>query len=192
MSEELDMEALGREWRKIDMKTIEMALETGKLRGKFTWSFVLMTALALILGYMMISLALQTTRPWSDRMPGLVFVGVCTVAYLWFFRRQWRVVQAADALLTRTPIDLIHGRQALLEAELYALDSRFVRFWELLVAPGWILFATILWWLGNVPVWAPLVVAIPLAFQIAYGRLRRIPRLRAEIAQLEELARTLA
>ena len=192
MSEELEMEALRREWRNIDMKTIEMALETGQLRGKFTWSFVLMTAFTLTFGYMLISLALQTTRPWSDRMPGLVFVGVCTVAFLWFFRRQWRAVQAADALLTRTPIDLIHGRQALLEAELYTWDSRVARFCELLVGPGAVLGATVLWWFGHAPAWLPLVMAVPLTSMSAYGRLHRIPCLHAEIAKLERLARALA
>ena len=192
MSEELDMEALRREWRNIDMKTIEMALETGKLRGKFTWSFVLMTALTLSLGYMLISLALQTTRPWSDRMPGLVFVGVCAVAYLWFFRRQWRAVQEADALLTRTPIDLINGRRSLLEAGLYSMDSRFARICEWLVGPGAILGATVLWWLGHAPVWVPPGMAVGVASVSAYSRLYRIPRLRAEIAKLDELARALA
>ena len=39
MSDELDLETLGQEWRRIDMKTIEMALATGKLRGEYTWGF---------------------------------------------------------------------------------------------------------------------------------------------------------
>ena len=112
MSEELDMEALRREWRKIDMKTIEMALETGKLRRKFTWSFVLYDGgdgptLRL---YALIRLAFVSIQPWSDRLPGVVIVGTAGVAFLWFLHRQWRAVQAADVLLTRTPIDLIYGR----------------------------------------------------------------------------------
>ena len=95
-------------------------------------------------------------------------------------------------MLTRTPIDLIHGRKALLEAELYAWDSRFARFWELLVVLSWILGVAILWWLGEVSGWPPLVVAVSLASYSAYGRLRRIPWLRREIATLDELAKALA
>ena len=192
MSEELDMEALRREWRKIDMKTIEMALETGKLRRKFTWSFVLMTAILLLFGYMLMGLAFETTQPWRGRWPGIVIVGVGGVAFLWFFRRQWRAVQAADVLLTGDPIDLIYGRQALLEAELYTWDSRVAQFCELLVGPGAVLGATVLWWFGNVSVWLPLAMAVPLASMSAYGRLHRIPWLRGEIAELDELAKTLA
>ena len=192
MSEELEMEALRREWRNIDMKTIEMALETGQLRGKFTWSFVLMTAFTLTFGYMLISLALQTTRPWSDRLPAIVIVGLCAAAGLWFFRRQWRAVQEADALLTRTPIDLINGRRSLLEAGLYSMDSRFARMCEWLVGPGAILGATVLWWFGHAPVWVPPGMAVGVASVSAYSRLYRIPRLRAEIAKLDELARALA
>ena len=79
-----------------------------------------------------------------------------------------------------------------MEAELYAWDSRFARFWELLVAPSWILGVAILWWLGDVSGWPPLVVAVSLASFSAYGRLHRIPWLHAEIAKLERLARALA
>ena len=103
MSEELDMEALRREWRNIDMRTVEMALETGKYRREFTWGFAYFTGMMLLVGYMLISLAFQTARPWGDRLPAIVFVGLCAAAGLWFFRRQWRAVQAADSLLTDTP-----------------------------------------------------------------------------------------
>ena len=192
MSEELDMEALRREWRNIDMRTVELALETGKLRREFTWGFVYMTGMLLLFGYMLISLALQSARPWSDRLPAIVIVGLCAAAGLWLFRRQWRVVQAADALLTRTPIDLINGRRTLLEVELFGWDSRFARICELLVGPGALLGFTVLWWLGHAPVWVPPGTAVCLVSYSAYGRLRRIPWLRREIARLDELARALA
>ena len=192
MSEELDMEALRREWRKIDMRTIEVALETGKLRREFTWSFAYLTGMLLLFGYMLVRLTFVTTQPWSDRLPGIVIVGLCAAAGLWFFRRQWRAVQAADALLTRTPIDLINGRRSLLEAGLYAMDSRLARIGEFLVGPGATLGATVLWWFGHAPVWVPTGMAVGVASVSAYSRLYRIPRLRAEIAKLEELERTLA
>ena len=192
MSEELDIEALRREWRKIDMRTIELALETGKLRRSATWSFVFATAILLYLGYALIRLAFVTTQPWSDRLPGVVIVGVGAAACLWFFHRQWRAVQAADALLTRTPIDLINGRRSLLEVELFGLDSRLARIGEFLVGPGAILGATVLWRFGYASVWVPLGMAVFLASYSAYVRLHRIPWVRAEIAKLEELERTLA
>lgn len=192
MSEELDMEALGREWRKIDMKTIEMALETGKLRREFTWSFVYSTGVGLLIGSMLVRLAFFTTQPWSDRWPAVVIVGVVGVAFLWFFRRQWRAVQAADLLLTGTPTNLIRGRRALLKAELYNWDSRFSRLLEFWAGPCAILFVTVAWWLGYVSVWVPLVGAGVLASLSAYSRLYRIPWVRAEITKLDRLERTLA
>ena len=159
MSEELDMEALGREWRKINMRTIELALETGKYRREFTWVFAYVTGMVLLFGYMLISLAFQTARPWGDRLPAIVTVGLCAAAVLWFFRRQWRAVQTADALLTGSSINLIDGRRALLDAELYTWESRAARSIELLVGPGAILGAGVLWWLGRVPPWLPLAMA---------------------------------
>ena len=192
MSEELDMEALRREWRKIDMKTIQMALETGNLRRQFTWSFVFMTGVVLLIGCMLVRLAFVSIQPWSDRLPAVVIVSVGGAGFLWLFRRQWRAVQAADVLLTRTPIDLIHGRRSLLEVELYNWDSRLARFLELIVGPSGILFVAVLWWFGYASVWVPLVGAVSLASLSAYGRLHRIPWLRGEIAKLKELARAFA
>ena len=148
--------------------------------------------MVLLFGYMLVSLAFQTARPWGDRLPAIVTVGLCAAAVLWFFRRQWRAVQTADALLTGSSINLIDGRRALLDAELYTWESRAARSIELLVGPGAILGAGVLWWLGRVPPWLPLAMALTLASVSAYGRLRRIPWLRGEIAKLEKLARALA
>ena len=71
MSEDVDLEALGREWRRIDMKTIELALATGKLRREFTWCFVLMTAIAAFIGYALWR-GLTEAAPGIERLPGLI------------------------------------------------------------------------------------------------------------------------
>ena len=191
MSEDVDLEAFGREWRGIDMKTIELALATGKLRREFTWDFVLMTAIAAFIGYVLWR-GLTEAGPWIERLPGLVGYGALFVVWLWYFRRQWRAVQEADALLTGPPVDLVRGRRALLEIELYNWSSRLARFFELLVGPGAILGATVWWWLGTTSVGLPLACAALLGSVSAYGRLHRIPTLQREIAELEELASTLA
>ena len=191
MSEDVDLEALGREWRRIDMKTIELALATGKLRREFTWCFVLMTAIAAFIGYALWR-GLTEAAPGIERLPGLIGYGTLFVLWLWYFHRQWRAVQAADALLAGPPVDLVRGRRALLKIELYNWASRPARFFELLAGPGAILGATAWWWLGNMSVWVPLACAALLGSVSAYGRLHRIPTLRREIAELEELASTLA
>lgn len=192
MSEELDLEALGQEWRETDMKTIEMALETAKLRREVTWGFGLMTAIALFVGGSVFRLAFVASTPWATRLPGVIVVGAFLVLFLRFFRRQWLAVRAADGLLTGTPAGLVKGRQALLETELYAWASRPARFCELLVGPGGVLLAAAWWWIGNVSAWLPVVLAVGLVSFSAYGRLHRVPTLRREIAELEELAASLA
>ena len=88
MSEELDLEALGREWRGIDMRTIEMALATGKLRREFTWGFAVMTAIALFIGGGLLRLAFLASTPWHTRLAGVSAVGALLVLFLRFFRRQ--------------------------------------------------------------------------------------------------------
>ena len=112
--------------------------------------------------------------------------------FLRFFRRQWLAVRAADALLIGTPVELVRGRQALLKVELFAWNGRGACLFELLVGPVGVLLATTWWWIGNVPIWLPVALALGLASFSAYGRLHRIPRLRREIAELEELAETLS
>lgn len=191
MNEDVELEVLGREWRGIDMKTIELALETGKLRRGFTWNLALMIAIAIFIGYALWR-DFTETAPWIERLPGLVGYGALFVLWLWYCRRQWRAVQEADALLTGPPVDLVRGRRALLEIELYNWTSRLARFFELLVGPGAILGATAWWWLGHVPLWLPLVCAALLGSGSAYGRMHRIPKLRQEIAELDRLAATLA
>ena len=191
MNEDVDLEALGREWRRIDMKTIELALETGKLRREFTWGFALMTAIAAFLVYVLWR-GLTEAAPWTERLLEATGYGGLFVWWMWYLRRQWRAVRAADALLTGPPVDLVRGRRALLEIELYNWASRPARFFELLAGPAAILGATAWWWLGNTSAWLPLACAALLGLGSAYGRLHRIPRLRREIAELEELASTLA
>ncbi len=191
MSEELDMGALCREWKETDMKTIEMALETGKLRREVTWTFVLMTAIALLAGGSLFRLVFAASTPWTTLLSGVIVVGVSLVLFLRFFRRQWLAVRAADALLTGTPVELVQGRQALLEVEFYAWTGRSARFAELLIGPVGILFATAWWWIGTVSVWLPVALALGLVSFSAYGRLHRIPRLRQEIAELDALVATL-
>lgn len=192
MNEDLDLEALGQEWRELDMKTIEMALETGKLRREVTWGFGLMTVIALCLGGSLLGLAFVASTPWRERLPGVAVVGLCLVLFLWFLRRQRQAVLAADALLTGAPVDLIRGRRALLEIELYAWNSPLARFFELLAWAGGILLATAWWWMGSVSGWWLLAIALALACLSAYVRLHRIPRLRLELTELEDLATSLA
>ena len=134
----------------------------------------------------------ELPRREIERLPDLIGYGALFILWLWYFRRQWRAVQAADALLTGHSVDLVRGRRVLLEIELYSWASRPARFFELLVGPAAILGATAWWWLGNTSVWLPLACAALLGSVSAYGRLHRIPRLRREIAELEELASTLA
>ena len=191
MSEELDLETLGQEWRRIDMKTIEMALATGKPRREFTWGFAVMTAIALFIGGGLFRLAFLASTPWHTRLADAIVVGALLVLFLRFFRRQWLAVRAADGLLTGTPAALVRGRQALLETELYAWASRPARLCELLVAPVGVLLTAAWWWIGNVSAWLPVAVAVGLVSFSAYGRLHRIPALRREVAELEELAASL-
>ncbi len=191
MNQDVDLEALGREWRRIDMRTIELALETGKLRREFTGNFALMTAITAFLGYVLWR-GLTGAGPWIERLPEAIGCGVLFVFWLWYFRRQWRAVRAADALLTGPPVDVVRGRRALLAIELYNWVSRSALFFELLAGPAAILGATVWWWLGNMSPWVPLACAALMGSMSAYGRLHRIPRLRREIAELEELASTLA
>ena len=87
---------------------------------------------------------------------------------------------------------MVRGRRALLAIELYNWVSRSALFFELLAGPAAILGATVWWWLGNMSPWVPLACAALMGSMSAYGRLHRIPRLRREIAELEELASTLA
>lgn len=191
MSEELDIEALRREWKETDMKTIEMALATGKLRREIGWNFVLMTGTALFAGGALFQLVFATSTPWTTRLPGAIVVGAILVLFLRFCRRQWLAVGVADALLTGTAADLVRGRQALLEVELYAWASRSARFCELVVGPLGVLCTTLWWWAGNVSIWLPVGLAAVLASFSTYGRFRRMPRLRREIADLQALAATL-
>ena len=173
------------------MKTIEMALATGKLRREISWSFVLMTGIALFAGGALFQLVFVASTPWTTRLPGAVVLGAIFVLFLRFCHRQWLAVGVADALLTRTPADLVRGRQALLEVELYAWASRTARFCELVVAPVGVLCATAWWWAGNVSIGLPVALALALACFSTYSRLQRIPKLRGEIAELEALAATL-
>ena len=122
----------------------------------------------------------------------MTVVGISLLLFLRFFRRQWLAVRATDALLTGAPVALVRGRQRLLAVELYAWASRPARFAELVVGPIGIFLATAWWWAGNGSAWLPIALVLGLASFSAYGRLHRIPWLRREIAELEELAGTLA
>ena len=192
MNDPLDLDALAREWKEIDMKPVQMALDTGRLRSSYTAGFVLMAGIA---GMLTVTL---TAWPFFAPVPEPALrlaVGACIgtllAIFLAFFRRQWLAVRRADALLTGTPVELVRGRQALLEVELHAWTGLAARFSEFWLAPGAVVISGVFALEGLMPWAVPvLAAAFVLGFSL-YGRLSRVPALTREIADLDALATSL-
>ena len=175
------------------MKAVELALDTGKLRRESSASFVFMGALvAFVVGTIALILFGPGDEPLLARLAVAGCVSVFLVIFLVFFRQQWQRVQRADELLAGSPADVVRGRVALLEVELNAWQGPIARFFELWVAPSLGLLGIAMTVLFALPLWVPVPLILFFIGFSAYGRMNRVPKLRAGIAELEELADHLA
>ncbi len=188
-----DLEALKRAWEEVDVEAIAMAMDTGKIRNRYTTSLWLMSGITVFLVASLIHLALS---PLGLLWKGLMLAILLPLAgiFLRFFRRQRASIHAADALLQAAAPDVVRGRIALLEVELFAWAGPAARFSEQILAP----FAGIglLWMASVAPTWIgsaiPVGIGIGMVVFLLYGRLWRAPALRDEIASLQALADSLA
>ncbi len=191
MSEDLDLKALAREYKEIDMTATELALDTGKIRQSASGSMLFMTGLSLVLAGLIGWFACFATMPAGPRLAMVASLGALLVVFLVFFRQQWRGVAAADALLAGTPAQLVRGRKELLEVELNAWTGPGARFFELGVGPGVVLMSFVSAASGGHPWAVPVLAGVGLVAFSAYGRLNRVPALREGVEKLEALAATL-
>ena len=183
---------LSSTWKEIDMPALNLALDTGRRRGS-AQSAVWMMRILLVAQLLFLAQATYDALggDWHDLRRVAMFV--CSLAiFLPLMRWQARSLEHADEALGQSGAGaLLEGRRRLLKAGVQDVSSTLARVG--MVASY--AFTGGLGWLasqGELPWALPAAMAVALTVVYAFGQLVRLPRLRQELAAVEELQRELA
>lgn len=185
-----DWDDLGSTFKEVDVKTISLAVDSGRLQQRASSSVWMMWWLNAMLALFMALAALTwALDPTSPRKLLILLIHVAFAGgMLAFTLRQRRVLHRADELLLGPTADVVRGRIDLLDLELHAWVGRLATAFlvaGLAAALGLAVFGALSGSTAAIAVGAVLFAG--LAAFAAYGHRVRVPSLTAEIDELRQL-----
>lgn len=191
MNDDLDFDALVREWQQVDTQIGQLAEDTRRLQRWAHWEIWFMWTLFAVSSVAAVAAPIAIAQDGAGPAvaAGVALYGTPVVVgfgvYTW---RHGRRLSEADAQLLGGPASVVRGRMQLLQAELTAWVGPTALLMMVWAVP---IFCAAPIVVGSVagPA-AALVLVVGLLAFYTHGY-RRVPRLRAELAELEALAESL-
>lgn len=189
---EHDLSAFIHEWKEIDMSTLNLAVDTGRMQVRaraLVWiNRALLVGQFSALGWMgwRVAQGAPGAAPLSLWMLGalIVFIPVSR----WVERSVRRV---DEALARGSAAEVLDARARLLRMAVHDIDSRGARaviaFAALAIGALFVIAPR-----GALPLYLPVGLAIALTATVIWSRVVRLPRLRRELEAVEALRRELA
>jgi len=178
--------AMGKAVQKWRNSALHLAVDTGRLHSQSKSGFYYAAGLLVVFG----GIAVYAFRQWwitgglLDLFAG-IWVGGLTVAMVGYGLRQYRYVQDADRLLGGDALSQLMARKSLLDMEMEAWMGRFTRISLTVVWPLTLVIAAVLsWWVAQY--WAVILAIAIMGSFLAYAYLYRVPKLRTELAEIEQ------
>jgi hypothetical protein len=177
----VELDALIKEWKEIDMPTLNLAFDTGRMRGRAqlaTWS------LRLILLALVVQAALLAPRLVEGETRALATMGMLVLSgALIVFLARWlkgAMGPVDTALADGGPGAMLEARLHLLDAALWDATSKTAMLIQFALAPVAIGLGFLAMVMGWVPWWLPTATMVTMGALVTWVRLVRVPRLRRE------------